>query len=99
MSTGTQPTFGAMRAAEVITPYTSDRPPYHMINGEVRAARVAEIAAIIDRETAAPQLLAACQWFVGQCQGDSGTGESYWEEFAQYRAARAAIAAATKGAQ
>ena len=28
------------------------------------------------------------QWFILQCQGDSGTGESYWEQFEEYRIAR-----------
>ena len=28
------------------------------------------------------------QWFIGQCQGDTGTGKSYWEQFEEYRIAR-----------
>ena len=37
------------------------------------------------------ELLAGLKWVVGQLQGDSGTGESYWEQFPEYRAACAAI--------
>lgn len=28
------------------------------------------------------------QWFMRQCQGDSGTGESHWGQFEEYRIAR-----------
>ena len=32
-------------------------------------------------------LLQGLRWAVGQFQGDSGTGHSYWEEFPEYLAA------------
>lgn len=27
-------------------------------------------------------------WFIAQCEGDSGTGASYWDEFPEFRRAR-----------
>lgn len=47
---------------------------------------------------AAPELLDAVSWFIDQLQGDSGTGDSYWSEFSEYRAALAAYSKATGGA-
>ena len=47
---------------------------------------------------AAPKLLDAVDWLVGQLQGDSATGHSYWKQFPEYRAACDAIAKATGGA-
>lgn len=47
---------------------------------------------------AAPELLEAVSWFIDQLQGDSGTGDSYWSEFPEYRAALAAYSKATGGA-
>lgn len=46
---------------------------------------------------AAPELLSFAQWVMGQLQGDSGTGESYWEQFPEYLAGKDAIAKATGG--
>jgi len=34
------------------------------------------------------QAVKLLQWFLLQCQGDSGTGESHWEQFEEYRIAR-----------
>lgn len=48
--------------------------------------------------TAAPELLDAVSWCIDQLQGDSGTGDSYWSEFPEYRAALAAYSKATGGA-
>lgn len=31
------------------------------------------------------------KWFIGQCQGDSGAGENYWDQFSQYRLAQSAV--------
>jgi hypothetical protein len=58
----------------------------------------AESAANMDLIAAAPELLEAVDWLVGQLQGDSATGHSYWKQFPEYRAACDAIAKATGGA-
>lgn len=34
----------------------------------------------------------ALAWFIQQFQGDSGTGESHWQQFPEYRAAQATLA-------
>jgi hypothetical protein len=44
---------------------------------------------------AAPEMLEALKWCVHQFQGDSGTGDSHWNDYPEYRAAKAAIAKAT----
>lgn len=44
----------------------------------------------IDLQNRAKDALA---WFIQQCLGDSGTGESHWEQFPEYRAAQATLAA------
>jgi hypothetical protein len=36
-------------------------------------------------------LLSSVRWFVRQCQGDSGTGDSHWSQFPEYRLAKRAI--------
>lgn len=43
---------------------------------------------------AAPELLAFAKWAMGQLCGDSGTGESYWEQFQEFRKGKSAIAKA-----
>ena len=54
----------------------------------LRSQYAAQVSAakLFNRECdAAVKLL---QWFIRQCQGDIGTGESYWERFEEYRIAR-----------
>ena len=38
-----------------------------------------------------PELLAFAEWAIRQFQGESGTGETHWEQFAEYRAGLRAI--------
>lgn len=53
---------------------------------ESQYAAQVSAAKLFSREcNAAVKLL---QWFMRKCQGDSGTGESYWEQFEEYRIAR-----------
>ena len=42
-----------------------------------------------------PSLLAFSEWCVSQLQGDSGTGDTYWSEFPEYRDGLASISRAT----
>ena len=37
---------------------------------------------------AAPEMLEALKWCVHQFQGDSGTGDSHWEDYPEYVKAR-----------
>lgn len=53
-------------------------------NGEANASLIA----------AAPELLEFAKWAMGQLCGDSGTGESHWEQFKEFREGQAAIAKA-----
>lgn len=41
-----------------------------------------------------PALLAFAKWAIGQLCGDSGTGESHWEQFQEFRDGQSAIAKA-----
>lgn len=41
---------------------------------------------------AAPDLLEFAKWAMGQLCGDSGTGETYWEQFQEFRKGKSAIA-------
>ena len=43
---------------------------------------------------AAPELLEFAKWAMGQFCGDSGTGESHWEQFEEFRKGQSAIAKA-----
>ena len=40
------------------------------------------------------ELLAFAKWVMGQLCGDSGTGESHWEQFKEFRDGQSAIAKA-----
>lgn len=40
---------------------------------------------------AAPEMLAFAKWAMTQLQGESGAGETYWEQFPQYKAGIKAI--------
>lgn len=44
---------------------------------------------------ASPDLLEFAQWAMNQFCGDSGTGETHWEQFPEFVAGQAAIAKAT----
>ena len=59
----------------------------HVGNGPDRKANARLIAA-------APELLAFAKWAIGQLCGDSGTGESHWEQFQEFRDGQSAIAKA-----
>lgn len=46
---------------------------------------------------AAPELLAFARWAIEQFRGESGTGESHWEQYPEYLAGCRAVVKARKG--
>lgn len=67
MTTQHTPSAGAMRAAEAILRYEGSNLPEYIISGRLKWAE------LIDRETAAPELLEACKAFIDQPVGGTGT--------------------------
>ena len=83
--------FPANRSLNAVA---SAHSPHECFGPKITEAEAEANARLI---AAAPDLFAGLHWVLHQLQGDSGTGESYWEQFPQYRAAVAAIAKAEGG--
>lgn len=54
---------------------------------------------LVNQANVSNDLLTFARWAIAQFQGESGAGESHWEQFAQYRAGRRAVAKAEKGGE
>lgn len=44
-----------------------------------------------DRAGTLPDVVKGLQWCLAQMQGDSGTGDAFWDEYPEYRAAKRAL--------
>lgn len=78
--------------------YSDEEPSYRGEAVDASIARKLE-RDLATKRTIIAELVAALGWSLHQLQGDSGTGETYWETVPGYAEAKAALARAKGGAK
>lgn len=77
----------ACRTGLIALPYSTDGLP-HESNHAANARLIAAAPTLLAERD---ELKTALEWCIHQFEGDSGTGASHWEQYAEYVAAKALL--------